>query len=165
VSGYVYKRTEPRLWTVGFYCPDGQWEPDSDHGSDEEAAKRVAWLNGSTTEVTVVEGANPAKLLTDFAASLECGDNAEPPDGSLILVNESKVWLRSDQDRQGRWERADGTKAGDWYFPDGTNDGAGPHPFSVVMGWDEVPEDRKPHTFEVLYTPSDIARLAETYLD
>lgn len=44
---YVYVRSEPQLWTVGFYSPDGEWHPDSDHNNPEEAAKRVAWLNGS----------------------------------------------------------------------------------------------------------------------
>lgn len=44
---YVYVRSEPQLWTVGFYAPDGKWKPESDHNDQEEAAKRVAWLNGS----------------------------------------------------------------------------------------------------------------------
>jgi len=46
---YVYIRTEPHLWTVGFYAPDGNWYSDSDYGySDrEEAADRVAYLNGA----------------------------------------------------------------------------------------------------------------------
>lgn len=44
---YVYIKSEPGLWTVGFYDPQGQWVPESDHGTAEEAAKRVAWLNGS----------------------------------------------------------------------------------------------------------------------
>jgi hypothetical protein len=43
---YVYICSEPGLWTVGFYGPDGKWEPESDHDSAEEAAKRTAWLNG-----------------------------------------------------------------------------------------------------------------------
>jgi hypothetical protein len=43
---YVYMRSEPGLWTVGFYQPDDTWEPESDHRSSEEAAQRVAWLNG-----------------------------------------------------------------------------------------------------------------------
>lgn len=46
---YVYIKSESSLWTVGFYSPDGQWHPESDHSSAEEAAKRVAWLNGSKT--------------------------------------------------------------------------------------------------------------------
>lgn len=44
---YVYVRSEPGLWTVGFYRPDSRWESESDHGSTDEAAARVAWLNGS----------------------------------------------------------------------------------------------------------------------
>lgn len=44
---YVYIKSEPLLWTVGFYHPNGKWEPESDHGRWQDAAKRVAWLNGS----------------------------------------------------------------------------------------------------------------------
>ena len=44
---YVYIRSEPHLFTVGFYSPSGEWHPESDHHSREDAAKRVAWLNGS----------------------------------------------------------------------------------------------------------------------
>ena len=44
---YVYLKSDPALWTVGFYKPDGTWEAESDHTSQDEAAKRVAWLNGS----------------------------------------------------------------------------------------------------------------------
>ena len=43
---YVYIRSEPQLWTVGFYTPDGAWETESNHDSKEEAAERVHWLNG-----------------------------------------------------------------------------------------------------------------------
>lgn len=43
---YVYIRSEPGLWTVGFYDPSGKFQPESDWGSPEEAAKRVAYLNG-----------------------------------------------------------------------------------------------------------------------
>jgi hypothetical protein len=45
---YVYVRSEEQLWTVGFYTPDGKWIPESDWGTKEEAAKRVAYLNGNT---------------------------------------------------------------------------------------------------------------------
>lgn len=44
---YTYLRSEPGLWTVGDYDPDGRWQPESDHDSREDAAQRVAWLNGS----------------------------------------------------------------------------------------------------------------------
>lgn len=43
---YVYIQTESQLWTVGFYKPDGQFEPESDHSSTEDAATRVHYLNG-----------------------------------------------------------------------------------------------------------------------
>lgn len=41
-----YIRSERNLWTVGFYKPDGNWEPESDHDSAEEAEARVSYLNG-----------------------------------------------------------------------------------------------------------------------
>jgi len=43
---YVYIESEPNLYTVGFYRPDGIWEPESDHASREEAGERVHYLNG-----------------------------------------------------------------------------------------------------------------------
>ena len=47
---WVYMRTEPQLWTVGFYTPSGEWKTDSDHDVREEAAKRVHYLNGGREE-------------------------------------------------------------------------------------------------------------------
>lgn len=44
---YVYIKSEPNLWTVGFYDPKGEWHPESDHATHVAAARRVAWLNGS----------------------------------------------------------------------------------------------------------------------
>lgn len=43
---WVYLQSEPRLWTVGFYDPKGEWHPDSDYEFREQAAARVRWLNG-----------------------------------------------------------------------------------------------------------------------
>jgi hypothetical protein len=34
------------LFTVGFYKPDGKFEPESDHDSKQKAAARVHYLNG-----------------------------------------------------------------------------------------------------------------------
>jgi hypothetical protein len=48
---WIYRQTEPQLWTVGYYDPGGQWHPESDHSSPAEAAARVHYLNGgSATE-------------------------------------------------------------------------------------------------------------------
>lgn len=44
---YVYMRSEPNLWTVGFYRPDGRWESESDHETADAAADRVCRLNGT----------------------------------------------------------------------------------------------------------------------
>ena len=43
---YVYIKSEPGLWTVGFYRPDGTWEAESDHNTPVAAAERVHYLNG-----------------------------------------------------------------------------------------------------------------------
>jgi len=43
---YVYIRSEPGVYTVGFFAPDGKWEPESDHNTSDEAALRVRSLNG-----------------------------------------------------------------------------------------------------------------------
>jgi len=45
---YVYLRSnsDSGLWTVGFYSPNGEWIPESDHDSPEDAAQRVHYLNG-----------------------------------------------------------------------------------------------------------------------
>ena len=42
---YIKSRSE-ELWTVGFYKPDGSWEPESDHPDPEAAARRTTYLNG-----------------------------------------------------------------------------------------------------------------------
>lgn len=48
---YVYIRTEKHLWTVGHYDPRGKFIPESDHETKEQAADRVAYLNGKYKEV------------------------------------------------------------------------------------------------------------------
>lgn len=44
---WVYVRSEPMLFTVGFYDPNGKWNPESDWGTSAEAAARVNYLNGA----------------------------------------------------------------------------------------------------------------------
>ena len=43
---YVYIRSEPGTWTVGFYTPRGEWIPEGDYDSQVAAAGRVHYLNG-----------------------------------------------------------------------------------------------------------------------
>ncbi len=58
---FVYIQSEPRLWTVGHYSPDGTWRPESDHATPESAAKRTAWLNGGRSD----NSADPKTDATD----------------------------------------------------------------------------------------------------
>lgn len=44
---YVYIKSESQLYIVGFYNPEGYWQPESDWDSKNEAAKRVSYLNGN----------------------------------------------------------------------------------------------------------------------
>ena len=44
---YVYRQTDEKVFTVGFYNPLGKWMPESDYPNSHDAAERVAWLNGS----------------------------------------------------------------------------------------------------------------------
>lgn len=44
---YVYIKSEPGLYTTGFYDPQGKWHSDEDYNDKEQAAKRVAYLNGN----------------------------------------------------------------------------------------------------------------------
>ena len=54
MNTWVYILSETRgqggaehdLYTVGFFDPKGQWHPDSDHSSRDDAAARVNYLNG-----------------------------------------------------------------------------------------------------------------------
>ena len=57
------------LYTVGFYNPDDKFIPESDYDIAEDAAKRVAWLNGSST-------------------SIEGNDNTEKPKQKVVV----EVW-------------------------------------------------------------------------
>lgn len=47
---YVYRQTEPSLYTVGYYMPTGEWVSESDWPNTIEAARRVHWLNGGSTQ-------------------------------------------------------------------------------------------------------------------
>lgn len=50
---YVSRSFEPGLHTVGFYNPDGSFEPEGDYGR-EEAAERVHYLNGGDAPLPVI---------------------------------------------------------------------------------------------------------------
>ena len=64
---YYYKRTEPRLWTVGSGEGDG-WCPDSDHDDQEKAAARVHYLNGGTQAIAAFR---EVEALVEAARKME----------------------------------------------------------------------------------------------
>jgi len=87
---YVYLRSESNLYTVGFYEPDGKWQPESDHRSPEDAAARVHFLNGGTEcgqhdrDAKILAEAQEGMLLHLKAAfhclrSYEFGNSATEP--------------------------------------------------------------------------------------
>ena len=55
---YVYQHTESNLYTVGFFKPDGEWNPESDHETENAAALRVHWLNGGQVSHTCADRPN-----------------------------------------------------------------------------------------------------------
>lgn len=87
MSQYVYIKTEPNLFTVGFHLPDGTWNPESDYNSREEAASRVATLNGCPLFDSWTPTAENINLLPipirNYIADLET--NADPP--SMVREN------------------------------------------------------------------------------
>ena len=46
IYGWIYIQSEPWVWTVGFFSPDGEWHKDSDWNTKYQAAARVHYLNG-----------------------------------------------------------------------------------------------------------------------
>lgn len=47
MAGFVYLRSEPGLWTVGFYTPTGEWIAESDHDHTPDAATWGAYLTAA----------------------------------------------------------------------------------------------------------------------
>ncbi len=78
---YIYKRSEPRLWTVGYYDPEGFFTPESDHDSTQEAADRVHYMNGGVElqklmdEIETLRQRN-RKLQSELNAYIELEDEA-----------------------------------------------------------------------------------------
>ncbi len=70
---YVYKQSEPNLWTVGYYW--GQWVAESDHDTPQAAAERVRWLNGGSAQWRV-----------------ELGEGLRTPDGHHSPCGRFMVW-------------------------------------------------------------------------
>jgi len=94
MTTYVYMRSEPGLYTVGHYSPDGRWQPESDHASTEKAARRVATLNGHDSELR----AENERLRAGLTRIVRFIDNAgnRPPAMTDMDVIHNIHWLASD---------------------------------------------------------------------
>ncbi|MCY1713548.1 hypothetical protein [Caproiciproducens galactitolivorans] len=42
---YIYHKTEPGVWSVGYYADSGDWISESQCINAEEAALHAHWLN------------------------------------------------------------------------------------------------------------------------
>ncbi len=45
-TAWVYWKSEPLLWTVGYYAPNGEKYPADDFSSEQEAKDECHYLNG-----------------------------------------------------------------------------------------------------------------------
>ncbi|MGA2504211.1 MAG: hypothetical protein ABSG01_08995 [Anaerolineales bacterium] len=79
---WVYINSEPGLFTVGFYSPDGRWHGDSDHDSRDKAATRVHWLNGGGDKNVAKAMVNK---LIDTTAYLIGKRRLSPKDAKFII--------------------------------------------------------------------------------
>lgn len=86
MTTYVYRQSEPDLWTVGFFDPDGVWNPDSDHDSPAAAADRLHWLNGGTPAPRFRQTTRP-RLSDAEVEEVRCSTHlAEPLLRELIYL-------------------------------------------------------------------------------
>lgn len=88
---YVYIKSEPELWTVGYYDPQGRWNPESDHGSLSEAVARTAYLNGENTSADArlkMHYLGLANLLGTVASSVEDTELRDMIEVALHVVTE-----------------------------------------------------------------------------
>lgn len=88
MSEWLYVCFEPGLWTVGHYSPSGEWQPVSDHGSDEEAAKRVRYLNGGLPEASAASGTTTDDDLIE-AVTDTLGGNGPAAVAALAAVRDA----------------------------------------------------------------------------
>ncbi len=71
---YVFIQSEPGLYTVGFYKPDGKFEPVDDYSKKQEAEKQVHYLNGGTTESEPKEKEETRQYNIVWAVRLQSTD-------------------------------------------------------------------------------------------
>lgn len=63
---WVYHRFNQRVYTTGYYDPDGEFQRDRDYDRREDAAMRVSYLNGGVFDPEV---AMHLRLIADVIAN------------------------------------------------------------------------------------------------
>lgn len=97
---YSYMRTETELWTVGHYTPAGEWIPESDHGSSQEAADRVIVLNGGTPPNRAAgDAAELGARLAEVLAGIDPADALKVLDGLVAVVRERAEHIGAESTR------------------------------------------------------------------
>jgi len=88
---YVYRKSEPQLWTVGYFDPTGEWVSESDHDDTPAAASRCAFLNGGRTAGTAFDYVDPrapeirhGEQEAMVSALQMLRDFRDPPRGSTV---------------------------------------------------------------------------------
>lgn len=114
---YVYIASEPGLYTVGFYTPDGKWEPESDHRDSVSAAARAHYLNGGDDDederiaaskklIVLAARRQSVQDYCHFICSMEVWGHG-PVDvartvqdllGGGAMPEDAAAWLRSQQE-------------------------------------------------------------------
>jgi hypothetical protein len=77
-------------YAVGFYDPQGRWQPESEHDEREKAARRAAWLNGANSELL--------RFLNQAVGRADCKHRGSPihADGLSVLGVTEGPWSVGD---------------------------------------------------------------------
>lgn len=90
MSKYCYIDSEPGLWTVGFYKPDGKFDPESDHDSEDSASRRVRFLNGGAID-------DEEKIVQMCVDGFDTGSNL------FCLTSRGRIFVRSAGSGKKEW--------------------------------------------------------------
>ncbi|NUT31503.1 MAG: hypothetical protein HOV79_00360 [Hamadaea sp.] len=97
MSNFVFQRTEPQLWTVGYFDPDGRFHPESDHSSPQDAANRIHWLHGGCDhDAEIKELSEQVEQLVAELAELRVQHRTMPvPPGRREPLPAHAIWGRT----------------------------------------------------------------------
>jgi hypothetical protein len=112
---YVYLKKGLGVWTVGFFDPKGKWQPESDLYSPQQAAERVAWLNGKKISTFDSDRLSLNELLLTLQTDL-WDPNNKPVLGRIknIIIALSRNYTYVDQVSQKEFLRYRNAGAKTW---------------------------------------------------